>query len=178
MFKRIFNKTASSFDEVKAMLTRKLPLPGLGDGDKFIQIRAERRKSGYWALTFKHNLRTVTAHSEETMRCFQRALKKHTGKHHDIFDRFGDPAECVVNFDSAFLVLREMEETMQKLSPTLPPAEEPAHHYMTAYRLMPQTFRENIDYLYFARMQDGKPVWQLDQPQPPRRKPEDPAPPN
>ena len=44
MFKGWFNKAANSFDEVRQMTTRKLPVPDLEGTDKYVQLTAKRTK--------------------------------------------------------------------------------------------------------------------------------------
>ncbi len=55
-----------------------------------------------------------------------------------------------MNFDTAYLILKDMEDSLLKYRAT-PPGEEPKHHFMAAYRLLPEKFREGLDDLYFSR---------------------------
>ena len=54
-----------------------------------------------------------------------------------------------MNFDAAFLILRDMEESLLKYRNT-PAGPEPAHHFMAAYRLLPAGFKEQMDDLFFS----------------------------
>lgn len=142
MFRKIFNKAADSFDQVDQMVTRKLPIPDLENTDKNIQFTATRGKYGHWTITSKHNLRNVTYGLQQISHAYQAACEKHAGR------KPGDDME--MNFDTAYLILKDMEESLLKYRAT-PPGEEPKHHFMAAYRLLPEKFREGLDDLYFSR---------------------------
>lgn len=145
MFKGWFNKAANSFDEVKQMTTRQLPVPGLEGTDKFVQLTAKRTKEGYWTISIQNNIKTVTAGVQDVSRAYREAISKYTGR------RIGsDSDEFRMNFDAAFLILRDMEESLMKYKDTAPSAE-PDFHYMAAYRLLPQAFREQMDGLFFEK---------------------------
>ena len=143
MLKKIFNKAADSFDQVADMVTRKLPVPDLEGTDKFIQFTAKRSKTGQWNITSKHNLKQVTAGLEDVSRAYQLAVSKHYGPRAYIGD-------LDMNFDTAFLILKDVEESLLKYKQT-PGGEEPKHHFMSAYRLLPKQFREGLDELLFDR---------------------------
>ncbi|HYD18270.1 MAG TPA: hypothetical protein VEF76_07315 [Patescibacteria group bacterium] len=142
MFRKMFNRAADSFDQVDQMVTRKLPIPDLENTDKNIQFTATRDKLGHWTITSKHNLRNVTYGLQQVSHAFTAAVEKHTGR------KPGDDLE--MNFDSAFLILKDMEESLLKYRATAA-GEEPKHHYMAAYRLLPEKFREGLDDLFFNR---------------------------
>ena len=145
MFKGWFNKAANSFDDVKQMTTRKLPVPDLEGTDKFVQLTAKRTKEGYWTISIQNNIKTVTAGVQEVSRAYREAITKYTGR------RIGSNTdEFRMNFDAAFLILRDMEESLMKYKETAP-SPEPDFHYMAAYRLLPQTFREQMDELFFEK---------------------------
>lgn len=143
MFRKLFNRAADSFDQVDQMVTRKLPIPDLEGTDKNIQFVARRGKYGHWTITSKHNLRSVTSGLQKVSHAYQAACEKHAGRKPS-----GDPFE--MNFDTAFLILKDMEESLLKYRAT-PSGEEPKHHFMAAYRLLPEKFREGLDDLYFSR---------------------------
>jgi len=144
MLKKIFNKAADSFDQVTQMVTRKLPIPDLEGTDKFIQFTAKREKSGQWTISSKHNLKQVTAGLQDVSRAYLAAAEKHLGRR----PYAGEAAE--MNFDNASLILRDLEESLLKYKATLA-GEEPKHHYMAAYRLLPKQFREGLDDIFFDR---------------------------
>lgn len=144
MLRKIFNKAADSFDQVAEMVTRKLPVPDLEGTDKFIQFTAKRNKTGQWNITSKNNLKQVTAGLEDVSRAYQTAVEKHYGRKAPI------PGEVDMNFDTAYLILKDMEESLLKYKAT-PGGEEPKHHFMSAYRLLPKQFREGLDDLFFDR---------------------------
>lgn len=143
MLRKWFNRAADSFDQVDQMVTRKLPIPDLEGTDKSIQFTAKRGKLGHWTISSKHNLRNVTYGLQKVSLAYQKACEKHAGK------KPGD-GEFEMNFDTAFLILKDMEESLLKYRQTAP-SEEPKHHFMAAYRLLPEKFREGVDDLYFAR---------------------------
>lgn len=149
MFKGWFNKAANSFDEVKQMTTRKLPVPGLEGTDKFVQLTAKRTKEGYWTLSIQNNIKTVTAGVQEVNRAYREAVTKYTGRRLS-----GSAEEFRMNFDAAFLILRDMEESLMKFRGTAPQAE-PDFHYMAAYRLLPKSFREDIDAMFFEKHEEN-----------------------
>lgn len=171
MFKGWFNKAANSFDEVKQMTTRKLPVPDLEGTDKYVQLTAKRTKDGYWTINIDNNIKTVTAGVQEVSRAYRSALTKHTGR----YVQQGDE-EFRMNFDAAFLILRDMEESLLKYRDT-PPGAEPAHHFMAAYRLLPNAFREQMDDIYFERNEEKGEILAAKKPQAtPAAKPNAPKP--
>lgn len=145
MLKKIFNKAADSFDRVDEMVTRKLPVPDLEGTDKFVQFTAKRNKSGQWNITSKNNMKQVTAGVEIISRAYQAALEKHYGRK-SLYT--GESLD--MNFDTAFLVLKDMEESLLRYKAT-PGGDEPKNHFMAAYRLLPKQFREGLDDLLFDR---------------------------
>ena len=140
----IFNKTADSFDRVRHMVTRRLPIPDLEGTGKYVEFHAKRDKQGFWTISSKHNVTSVTHGFQTVSRAFQAACLKHTGRVPDKSENF------LMNFDTAFLVMKEMEEALLKYNST-PAGNEPPNHFMAAYRLLPQQFREGLDDLYFNR---------------------------
>lgn len=143
MLRKIFNRPAQSFDQVDQMVTRQLPIPDLEGTGKTIQFTAKRGKLGHWTISSKHNMRHVTAGLQKVSLAYQQACEKHAGR-----KPMGEAFE--MNFDTAFLILKDMEESLLKYRATAP-AEEPKHHFMSAYRLLPEKFREGLDEIYFAR---------------------------
>jgi hypothetical protein len=146
IFNRISGKPADSFDRVTDMVTRKLPVPGFGEGDKFIQVRAGRTKEGLWEINVKHNLKSVTAGLQAASDAFQSACKKHAGT------TIVKNQRQNLNFDTAFLILRDMEEALLK-NAGISGGNEPDLHYMAAYRLLPREFQEGLDEVAHARTQ-------------------------
>jgi len=145
MFKGWFNKAANSFDDVKQMTTRKLPVPDLEGTDKFVQLTAKRTKEGYWTISIQNNIKTVTAGVQEVSRAYREAITKYTGRRASSGNE-----EFRMNFDAAFLILRDMEESLIKYREAAF-SPEPDFHYMAAYRLLPQSFREQMDELFFDK---------------------------
>lgn len=143
MFRKLFNRAASTFDQVDYMVTRKLPIPDLEGTDKHVQFIAKRTKTGQWTISSKHNLRTVTAGLQKVSHTYQAACEKHAGR-----KSYGEVLE--MNFDTAFLILKDMEESLLHYRAS-PLTEEPKHHYMSAYRLLPEKMREGLDDLFSSR---------------------------
>ncbi len=141
--RNIFRRVADSFDQVKLMVTRKLPIPDMEGTGKYVEFQAKRDKQGFWTITSKHNVTSVTYGFQTVSRAYQAAVQKHTGKSVD-----GDG--FLMNFDTAFLILKDMEESLLKYNNT-PAGNEPVNHFMAAYRLLPQQFREGLDDLFFSR---------------------------
>lgn len=142
--RNIFKRVADSFDQVKLMVTRKLPIPDMEGTGKYVEFQAKRDKQGFWSITSKHNVTSVTYGFQTVSRAYQAAVLKHTGRNVEKGD------SPLMNFDTAFLILRDMEEALLKFNNT-PAGNEPANHYMAAYRLLPQQFREGLDDLFFSR---------------------------
>jgi hypothetical protein len=138
-----FNRRAKSFDDVKEMVTRKLPVPDMGGDDKFVQFTARRDSEGYWTLSSKNNLKTVTQGVETLSQAFQKAIDKHLS-----CARAQTPnlrqKQSLMTFDSAFLILRDMEQSLLAFTGEAA-KEEPANHYMAAWRLMPQRLQESLN---------------------------------
>ncbi len=144
LFQKFSRKPPNSFDQVAEMTTRKLPVPDLEGTDIYIRFNAEKSKEGYWTISSKTNLKNVTAGLQAIGRAYQAAVQKHFGAH---VEKYKDLA---LNFDTAYLILRDMEESLLKYNNS-PAGEEPARHYMGAYRLLPQQFREGLDDLAHSR---------------------------
>lgn len=144
IFRRISGKPVDSFDRVTDMVTRKLPVPGFGENEKYIQLRAGRTKEGLWEITVKHNMKMVTAGLQAASDAFQAACVKHAGT------TIVKNQRQNLNFDTAFLILRDMEEALLKHAGTSG-GNEPDFHYMAAYRLMPREFQSGIDEVAHAR---------------------------
>ncbi|MDY0008295.1 MAG: hypothetical protein RBS08_01190 [Bdellovibrionales bacterium] len=145
MFKGWFNKAADSFDDVKQMTTRKLPFPGLEGSDKFIQLTAKRTREGYWTISSQTNIKTVTGGVQDVSRAYRQAVSKYTGR-----SASSSGEEFRMNFDAAFLILRDMEESLIRYKDSAP-TPEPDFHYMAAYRLLPQAFREQMDDIFHEK---------------------------
>lgn len=144
-FRRATGKPADSFDQVDEMITRKLPIPGFDESsNKFIQFTARRTKEGYWTIGSKYNLKSMTAGLMTATEAFAAAAEKHIGK------PLAAAQETPLNFDTAFLILRDLEESLLKFTKTVT-REEPTYHYMEAYRLLPKQFQEGLDEIYFDR---------------------------
>lgn len=144
MIKKFFNRVADSFDKLTTMVTRKLPVPDMEGAGKFVQFTATRGKDGYWTISSKHNMTSITAGFQTVSRAYHQAVEKHA-------NRTSVPGDTVsMNFDTAFLVLKDMEESLIAHTGTVPDSE-PKHHFMHAYRLLPEQFRAGLDDLLFKR---------------------------
>lgn len=150
-FQRFSKRQPDSFDQVREMTTRKLPVPDLDGTSIYVQFTAEKSKEGYWTISSKTNLKSVTAGLQSVGRAYQDAVTKHFGK------RVEQYKGLTLNFDTAFLILRDMEESLLKYNNT-PAGEEPPRHYMGAYRLLPLQFREGLDDLGHNRTEKSGPI--------------------
>lgn len=144
IFRRFSRKSADSFDQVDKMVTRELPIPDLEGSNIYIQFKAEREKDGLWKIRSFTNLKNVTSGLQAVGQAYQKAVAKHFGKH---VEKYKD---LCLNFDTALLILRDMEESLLRHSGAHA-GDEPARHYMAAYRLLPQSFREGLDELAQSR---------------------------
>lgn len=140
---------ARSFDEVRVMVTRELPLPGLDESKFYMRLRAVRNSNNTWSIYRNtkepQNFSEISTEGKIKMpfKAVVRAIARHASKDH--------PGQLSVSFDVAFLILKEVEESHLKYIRALP-GEEPPFHYMAAFRLLPQPFREGLNDLYQARM--------------------------
>jgi hypothetical protein len=144
MLRRLFNRAADSFDQVRSMVTRKLPIPDLEGTTKYVQFHAKRDKQGFWTISSKHNATQVTQGFQTVSKTFQAAAQKHIGRNIEHSE------DVRMNFDTAFLILKDMEESLLKYKGTVA-GPEPSHHFMAAYRLLPKQFREGLDDLLAHR---------------------------
>lgn len=144
LFRRMTGRPADSFDQVEYMQTRKLPIPDLDGTDKFVQFMAKRTKEGYWDISSKNNMKNVTTGFQLVQEAFGAAMKKHAGA------PFVKGQGLLFNFDTTFLVLRDMEEALLKYNGTVA-KDEPEYHYMAAYRVLPRQFQEGLDDLLLSR---------------------------
>ncbi len=144
IFRKITGRPADSFDQVNVMTTRKLPIPNFEGTDKFVQFTAKRTKEGIWQIDYKTNVKSVTAGFQTVQEAYPAAILKHLGSVPS------KPALQTYNFDNAFLILKDLEESLLKYSGVVP-GEEPDRHYMAAYRLLPRQFQEGLDDLFLAR---------------------------
>lgn len=145
-FRKISGKPADSFEQVQQMVTRPLPIPGLEGPGKPIVFVAKRTKEGLWQIGAKYDLRKTTGSLDRMDEIFVKAMEKHAGK------KFKSASELLLNFDNAFLMLRDLEESLLAAAGRSP-SSEPSDHFMEAYRLLPRQFRESLDDIHFARME-------------------------
>lgn len=151
MLKGLFSrKAADKFDQVDQMVTRKLPIPDLDGTDKYVQLTAKRDRHGLWTITGKNNMKMITSGMRAIDRAYNAALAKHAAD----APKPEKDSPLRMDFDQAYLMLRDMEESLLKYNAT-PPAEEPPRHYMAAYRLLPQGFREKMDELLRLRTEEA-----------------------
>ena len=132
---------AKTCGEVDRMCTRKLPIKNAGKVDSSIYFLGKKNKTGHWGL-FSINKGPIPPKELTLLENTLRAIyKKHLGQ---------SSTEDSMNFDEAFLILRELEETYLKHGAAAPDTE-PFDHYMAASRLLPKQFREGLDDLYRTR---------------------------
>ena len=168
MFRKMTGKPFKSFDETDQMVTRSLPIPtNTANGGGYIQFIATRNKHGLWEINARHTLEKSTSGFKLLMQALHSCLTKHYGRVP------GKNEELKMNFDTAFYLLREMEEAVFKYH-NLPAGEEPDRHFMQAWRLAPKEFRDGIEDIYQARLRKSDILPRKIQPAP--DSPEAPAP--
>lgn len=145
----LFGKSSDSFDRTKEMVTRELPIPDLEGTKKYIQFIAKKDKDGLWTITSNNNVKSVTGGIIEVSKAWSAVQTKYLGVASD--------SGYKMTFDSAFLILRDMEESLLKYRETEPGAE-PKGHYMHAYRLLPQGLKTRLDETYFSYMRTKAPI--------------------
>lgn len=150
-FRRVTGRPVDSFDQVTRMTTRKLPIPDLETTNKFVRFTAKRTKEGYWEITSDTNMKSVTAGFQLVQEGFQNAVEKHLGQ--KLTKGYTQP----YNFDTAFLILRDMEESLLKRAGS-EAKNEPDGHYMAAYRLLPRKYQEGIDDIHQTRTEKAGPA--------------------
>lgn len=143
MLSVLFGNSSDSFDRTKEMKTRELPIPDLEGTKKYIQFTAKKGKDGLWSITSSHNVKSVTGGIVEISKAWRAAQTKYLGVAAD--------SDFKMTFDTAFLMLRDMEESLLKYRESEPGAE-PKGHYMHAYRLLPQGLKTKLDDTYFSYM--------------------------
>lgn len=175
MFKNLFNKVMrkppDSFDQVKMMVTRKLPIPGLEGTRVFVAFNAKRNKEGFWEIGSMTDLQNITSGFQLVQEAFKQAVLRHSNKAWRDGQAF--------NFDTAYLILREMEESLFKHAGMTVSGGEPKNHFMAAYRLCHQQFQQALDDTFNGRLgKGGNGVLpsKIAQPQPAAKNPEDPKP--
>jgi hypothetical protein len=164
--KRAFRKIAGmpdkSFDEVDRMTTRELSIPDSRDRSLYIQFVAEQDSKGKWDIYLSGN-DLWFAKWQPGFKLSAEALQTAREKH--------GASNGKTSFETAFIILRELEEAHLKYSNMKPYPEEPSYHYMRACRLLPRAFQEGLEDLYKAAAAKGKnllPSKQTRPPGPPR----------
>jgi hypothetical protein len=143
MLKKLFGKSVRTFDKTKKMVTRNLPIPNLEDTGSFIRFTAKKNEEGYWMIAGEQKLSTVTTGLQMATEAYRKAICKHTSAAKE--DLAGDMA---FTFDSAFLILRDMEESLLNYAAT-EAGPEPDHHFMAAYRLANANMKTALDERFY-----------------------------
>lgn len=155
VFRRLSGKPPSSFDEVTIMDTHPLPLPGSEKNGAHISFGAQRDSTGQWAFSggvYGTGTRLKKEVMDEFVESVKAALRKHTGNASLNKGR-------KVNFDTAFMILREVEEAYFQRANAVPAdGKKPANHYTAAYRLLPSKYAEAIDEMYKKSLEKGPTV--------------------
>ena len=139
-----FNRSAKHFDDVTEMVTRKLPIPDIDDDDKYVQFVARRDENGYWAISSRNNVHTVTEGIEHVSRAFQSALHKHLSESLNA-SQTKRQKQGEMTFDNAFIILRDLEKSVLAHAETLAAGAEPKNHFMAAWRLMPPKLQTRLN---------------------------------
>ena len=147
-FRKIIGKPFESLEDMDKMVTRDLPIPDHGEPGHYIRFMAKRKSDGHWKILSQNNLEVIPEGFGKIVDAYQRVEQRHcmeiTGK------------KKPINFDTAFLILREIEETLLKYeSRKSVLTKEPAHHFMQAWRLAPKPLQDGLDELYAIRTAPG-----------------------
>lgn len=156
-----FKKVADNINDLRHMETQKLPIPGIDSPDHYLVIMASQKSYGTWQIEGFHTL-GENNHPPGFLMLEQAFIKVVQHYHRAAPQRVGKTTQG--NFDDAFLILRAMEESVLAYMDRTA-GIEPAGHFMSAYRLLPQEDRIRLDGLYFSIQRDKGPVL------PPRRPP-------
>lgn len=163
VFRRLSGKPPASFDEVTVMDTFPLPLPGSGETGPYVSFGAQKDSAGQWAFSggvHGYSARPGKEATDEFIGSIKAALRKHTGNAALNKGR-------KVDFGTAFMVLREIEEAYFQRANAVPDdSKKPVNHYTVAYRLLPSKYAEGIDELYKERLEKDPTVLSLLAPAP------------
>jgi hypothetical protein len=148
VFRKMAGKPPETFDEVNYMTTRALPLPDKGNMYPYLRFTAEKDKHGRWTIYTDSN-DIWSAKYYQGYKLSNAAVRAAIAKH-STSTANGDNK---LNFDSAFMILRELEEAHLKYSNKQPTEKESSTHYMVAFRLLPPQFQEVLEDLYKSRLE-------------------------
>lgn len=158
VFRRLSGKPPASFDEVTVMDTHPLPLPGSGGNGAYVSFGAQRDSAGQWAFSggvHGYSTRPGKEATDEFIGSVKAALRKHT-------DNAALNKGRKVDFGTAFMILREMEEAYFQRANAVPDdSKKPVNHYTVAYGLLPSEYAEVIDELYKRKLEKGPAVLSL-----------------
>lgn len=162
----LFKRSARRDNMPQLMRTQRLPVPGQPADDlHFVYFTAKVNETGIWEIKGYHSdgaeqlpgLHRVISAFLKTIRQYHR-----------------NPPENITNvtsacFDDAYLILRAIEDSVEKHL-GLPPRPEPEGHFMQAYRQLADTEKVRLDGLYFSILRENGPVL------PPQKLPRGPKP--
>lgn len=147
-FRKVTGRPARSLEAVDRMVTRRINISDSKKNPLFIQFLAERNDDGRWKIFDVSDNNWVNLplfYSRQHIKAIQKAFAKHLSR--------GSTDESM-NFDEAFLILREFEEAYLKYTGK-PAGPEPFDHYTAAFRLVPTQFHESMEELFQKRRADG-----------------------
>ena len=148
IFHRLVDYKPKDLNDIHTITTRRLPVPGLESTDRFIQFTAKRNKEGYWKIQGLHNVKNVTAGLETANAAYRAAVKKH-----DLQPLKRNDDDRLFNFDTAFLILKDLEQSFIGHLGQKPEKTMPQHHFSVAEALLPEPFAESLRELLATRTQ-------------------------
>lgn len=147
-FRKMTGRPARSLEAVDEMYTRRINISEDKKRPLFVQFVAERKADGYWKIfdiSDNEWQYLPLIHSRQHIKAVQKVFSKHLGR---------NSKEDSMNFDEAFLILRELEESYLKYTGKQA-GPEPFDHYTAAFRLVPTQFHESMEEIYQKRRGEG-----------------------
>lgn len=139
----MFNTTAKSLNDLGKMTTHKLPIPDIGGNEFYIQLTATCDLDGFWTIGYKTNCKVNTNGMRKSIEAFHNAQDKTMG-------HFGENGKQYFDFDSAYIILREIEEAHMAYHPSrkrVKHGDNPTH-FSHAEKLIPTEMRDALEKQY------------------------------
>lgn len=141
----MFNTKAKSLNDLGKMSTHKLPIPDIGGNEFYMQFTATCDGDGFWSIDYKTNCKVNTSGLRKSIEAFHNAQEKTMG-------HFGANGKQYFDFDSAYIILREMEEAHMAYHPSRKRVKhaDNATHFSHAEKLVPNEMMESLEKTYQA----------------------------
>ncbi len=151
---RSFFKRSARDNMPQHMRTQRFPVTtGQADRPYFLYFTAKVNETGIWEIQGHHS---PGAEDFDSLHNIAKAFIKVIRQYHN------HPPENIPNivsggFDDAFLILRAIEDSVEKHL-AIPPKPEPQGHFMQIYRTLPDAEKARLDGLYFSILRKNGPV--------------------